>query len=67
MEQAGYESIDDVDRPAIVGHLHRLKEGGKSAQDRVEAYLIDSFISSVSSTGKSHDPRSDCPFRIAET
>ncbi len=26
MEQAGYESMEDVDRPVIVGHLHRLKD-----------------------------------------
>jgi integrase/recombinase XerD len=43
MEQAGYESIDDVDRPAILGHLQQLKEGGKSAR------TVSRHISSIRS------------------
>jgi integrase/recombinase XerD len=43
MEQAGYDSIDDVDRPALLGHFHRLKEGGKSAR------TVSRHISSIRS------------------
>ncbi len=43
MEQAGYKSMDDVDRPAILGHLHQLKEGGKSAR------TVSRHISSIRS------------------
>ena len=43
MEQAGYESIDDVDRPAILSHLREMKEGGKSAR------TISRHISSIRS------------------
>jgi integrase/recombinase XerD len=43
MEQAGYEMIDEVDRPAIVSHLQQLKEGGKSAR------TVSRHISSIRS------------------
>ncbi|MEK5070848.1 site-specific tyrosine recombinase XerD [Sporosarcina sp. FSL K6-1508] len=43
MKQEGYETIDDVDRPAIVSHLQRLKEGGKSAR------TVSRHISSIRS------------------
>lgn len=43
MEQAGYAMIDDVERPAILEHLHQLKEGGKSAR------TISRHISSIRS------------------
>ena len=37
------KSMDDVDRPAIVSHLHRLKESGKSAR------TVSRHISSIRS------------------
>lgn len=43
MKQEGYETIDDVDRPGIVSHLQRLKEGGKSAR------TVSRHISSIRS------------------
>ena len=67
MEQTGYESMDDVDRPAIVRHLHQLKEGGKSAR------TVSRHISSIRSfhqfllREKVTTPGSDSPFGTAET
>ena len=43
MEQAGFETIDDVDRAEILSHLHRLKENGKSAR------TVSRHISSIRS------------------
>jgi integrase/recombinase XerD len=41
--KAGIETIDDVDRAAIVTHLHRLQENGKSARS------VSRHISSIRS------------------
>lgn len=43
MELTGFKSIDDVDRPAILSHLRKMKESGKSAR------TISRHISSIRS------------------
>lgn len=43
LERAGFKTIDDVDRSAILEHLHRLKEGGKSSR------TVSRHISSIRS------------------